>query len=167
MISDTDHYAPGRGDALWARKSFLRGHHPILMDFGHIGGVAPADPSAGAPMSFEAFEAARYAMGDTLRYARKMNLLGMEPRGDLSSTGYALADPGAEYLVLQASELADPFDVTVDAGTYRAEWFSLEGRETVEGDDVSVDGSGTITLTAPFDGHGPVVVHLRRGTDRS
>jgi hypothetical protein len=34
VISDTDHYAPGRGDALWAWKSFLRGHHPILMDFG-------------------------------------------------------------------------------------------------------------------------------------
>jgi hypothetical protein len=30
VISDTDHYAPGNGDALWAWKSFLRGHHPIL-----------------------------------------------------------------------------------------------------------------------------------------
>jgi hypothetical protein len=26
-------------------KSFLRGHHPILMDFGSIGGVNPPDPS--------------------------------------------------------------------------------------------------------------------------
>src|SRR5260370_1343751 len=32
VITDTDHYAPGKGDALWAWKSFLRGHHPILMD---------------------------------------------------------------------------------------------------------------------------------------
>ncbi len=39
VITDTDHFAPGRGDALWAWKSFLRGHHPILMDFGMIGGV--------------------------------------------------------------------------------------------------------------------------------
>jgi hypothetical protein len=38
VISDTDHYAPGLGDALWAWKSFLRGHHPILMDYGIIGG---------------------------------------------------------------------------------------------------------------------------------
>ena len=54
VISDTDHYAPGRGDALWAWKSFLRGHHPILMDFGIIGGVNPSDPSAGGSMSYAA-----------------------------------------------------------------------------------------------------------------
>ena len=42
VITDTDHYAPGKGDALWAWKSFLRGHHPILMDFGIIDGVESA-----------------------------------------------------------------------------------------------------------------------------
>ncbi len=47
IITDTDHYAPGKGDALWAWKSFLRGHHPILMDFGLIDGVNPPDPTAG------------------------------------------------------------------------------------------------------------------------
>ena len=41
IIADTDHFAPGGGDALWAWKSFLRGHHPILMDFGLIAGVEP------------------------------------------------------------------------------------------------------------------------------
>lgn len=34
-----------------------------------------------------------------------------------------------------------PFTVTLDAGTYRVEWFSVEGRETAEADDVSVNGS--------------------------
>src|SRR5581483_6198491 len=33
IITDTDHYAPGRGNALWAWKCFLRGQNPILMDF--------------------------------------------------------------------------------------------------------------------------------------
>jgi hypothetical protein len=99
VITDTDHYAPGRGDALWAWKAFLRGHHPILMDYGLIGGVTPPDP---------AFEPARYAMGDTLRFATRMNLLAMEPRGDLSSTGYALASPGEEYLVLDHGVRAAP-----------------------------------------------------------
>ena len=76
VITDTDHYAPGQGDALWAWKSFLRGHHPILMDFGIIAGVNPPDPSAGSPgvPPYDSFEAGRYAMGDTLRYAEKMNL---------------------------------------------------------------------------------------------
>ena len=54
VITDTDHYAPGRGDALWAWKSFLRGHHPILMDFGLIGGVNPPDPSPGARLGLRA-----------------------------------------------------------------------------------------------------------------
>jgi hypothetical protein len=53
-------------------------------------------------------------MGDTLRYARRMRLIAMQPRGDLSSTSYALANPGEEYLVLQPAELADPFTVTMD-----------------------------------------------------
>ena len=47
VITDTDHYAPGQGDALWAWKSFLRGHHPILMDFGFIAGLEPGRPSTG------------------------------------------------------------------------------------------------------------------------
>jgi hypothetical protein len=82
IINDTDHYALG-GDALWAWKSFLRGLHPILMDFGLLGGVDPPDPSAGGPMSYAAFEPARWAMGDTLRLASRMNLLEMQPRADL------------------------------------------------------------------------------------
>ena len=47
VISDTDHYAAGLGDALWAWKTFLRGHNTILMDFGIIDVVNPLDPSLG------------------------------------------------------------------------------------------------------------------------
>ena len=100
------------------------------MDFGLIGGINPPDPSAGGPSSYAAFEPARYAMGDTLRFAERMNLMDMEPREDLSSTGYALANPGQEYLVLQPSEAADPFTVVLEAGTYSAEWFHVRHRET-------------------------------------
>jgi hypothetical protein len=82
VITDTDHYAPpGKGDALWAWKSFLRGHNPILMDFGILAGVNPPDPSSASPgiPSYEAFDLIRYAMGDTLRYVSKMDLIKMEP----------------------------------------------------------------------------------------
>jgi len=85
--------------------------------------VNPPDPSAGTP-SYAACEAARYAMGDTLRYAERMQLIEMTPRGDLTSTGYALADPGQEYLVLQPDEPAKPFAVTLSAGSYRGEWYA-------------------------------------------
>jgi hypothetical protein len=162
VISDTDHYAPGRGDALWAWKSFLRGHHPILMDMGLIGGVNPPDPSAGGPMSYAAFEPARYAMGDTLRFAERMNLIEMQPRDDLSSTGYALANPGEEYLVLQPGGAAEPFTVLLEPGTYSVKWFSIEGRQTVPGEEATVDRSLATSFSAPSEAFGPTVLYLGR-----
>ena len=164
VISDTDHYAPGRGDALWAWRSFLRGHHPILMDFGLLGGPTPDDPVAGGPMSFETFEPARYAMGDTVRIAERIDLLRMEPHDDLSSTRYALADPGREYLVMQPSAADEPFTVTLEAGSYGVEWFSLREREGSLAEDVTVEGPGAIGFTAPT-GAGLAVLHLKRIED--
>jgi len=161
VISDTDHFAPGTGDPLWAWRSFLRGHHPILMDFGLLGGPTPDDPSAGGPMAFESFEPARYAMGDTVRFAERIDLIRMEPRDDVSSTGYALADPGREYLVLQPSDQDEPFTVTLEAGTYGVEWFSLREREASLADDVTVESGGAIGFTAPT-GAGLAVLHLTR-----
>ena len=46
-----------------------------------------------------AWEPIRRSMGYTLRYSRRMNLAATRPRGELSSTGYCLANPGVEYLV--------------------------------------------------------------------
>jgi hypothetical protein len=164
IITDTDHYAPGKGDALWAWKSFLRGHHPILMDFGLIAGVNPPDSSEASPdvSPYEAFEAARYAMGDTLSYAEEMNLIQMEPRGDLSSTGYVLANPGEEYLVLQPREKADPFTVTLVAGTYLVEWFSVNSRETADAGKVTIESPNSVSFSAPFEAVSPTVLYLKK-----
>jgi hypothetical protein len=159
IITDTDHYAPGKGDALWAWKSFLRGHQPILMDFGLIDGVNPADPGYGA------FEAARYAMGDTRRYADRTNLIAMTPRGDLASTGYALADPGEEYLVLQPAATGDAFTMALNAGTYSVEWYNVTTRETREGGTAPVARASRVTFTSPF-GPRPAVLYLKRGGPR-
>jgi len=155
VISDTDHYAPGQGDALWAWKSFLRGHHLILMDYGIIDVVNPLDPALGVP-SYESLEPARYAMGDTRRFAERMNLVAMVPSGALSSTGYALADPGTEYLVLQPEETGAPFTVTLAAGSYTGEWYGVTSRETVDAGEVTGDAS----FAAPF--AGPAVLYLKR-----
>jgi hypothetical protein len=164
VIIDTDHYAPGKGDALWAWKSFLRGHNPILMDFGIIAGVNPPDPSVGSPgvPPYAAFEPARYAMGDTLRYAQKMNLIEMEPRGDLSSTGYVLVNPGEEYLVLQPSESAEAFTVELAAGSYTVQWYSVNSRETVDAGKVTVKGPTSVSFSAPFEAAGPAVLYLKK-----
>jgi Family of unknown function (DUF6298) len=161
IISDTDHYSPMKSDALWAWKSFLRGHNPILYDLGIVTGVNPPDPSSGSP-SFASLEPARYAMGDTLRFAREMGLIAMEPRGDLSSTGYALANPGEEYLVLQPSETADPFTVTLEPYTYSVQWYSVGRRETKGAGKVTVEDHKSTRFTAPFVEAGPAVLYLRR-----
>jgi hypothetical protein len=161
IISDTDHYSPMKADALWAWKSFLRGHNPILYDLGIVTGVNPPDPSSGDP-SFASLEPARYAMGDTLRFAREMDLTEMEPRGDLSSTGYALAKPGEEYIILQPGETAEPFAVSLEAGTYAARWHSLGSRETKDAGNVTVEDRGDVSFAAPFPEAGPAVLYLRR-----
>jgi hypothetical protein len=162
VISDTDHYAAGRGDPLWAWKSFLRGHNPILMDFGIIDVVHPLDPALGVP-SYESLEPARYAMGDTLSFAEHMKLIEMLPRSDLSSTSYALANPGQEYLVLQPSGMADSFTVTLEAGTYTVEWFSISSRQTQVGGSVTVESAGNVSFTPTGLPAGPVVLYLNRG----
>jgi hypothetical protein len=160
VITDTDHYAPGQGDALWAWKSFLRGHHPILMDFGLIGGVDEPDST---------FAAARFAMGDTRRFAERTNLLDMTPRGDLSSTGYALANPGHEYLVLQPMDVSDAFTVVLEPGVYSAEWFSIDTRQTVARHSTTVERAAATSFPAPVEVSGPTALYLtsRRSGARS
>ena len=163
ILSDTDHYSPMKSNALWAWKTFLRGHNPLLYDLGIIGGVNPPDPSAGTP-SYDSLEAARYAMGDTRRYAEKMNLIQMEPRGDLSSTGYVLANPGEEYLLLQPSEKGDPFTVKLVAGTYSVEWFSVNSREMAGAGEVTIESSDPVTFSAPFEEASPAVLYLKKAS---
>ena len=90
ILLDTDHLWGVGGDRGWVWKSFTRGLNPIYMD--------PFEreqwKSSGAK-----FESCRQAMGDTMAYAKRMNLAKATPRGDLASSGYCLADPEEEYLV--------------------------------------------------------------------
>jgi hypothetical protein len=129
------------------------------MDFGIIDVVNPLDPSLGVPSS-EAFEPARLAMGDTRRYADRMALVDMTPRGDLTSTAYALANPDAEYLVLQPAESADAFTVKLTAGTYAVEWFNLGTRTTTAASPLTVKRNRTERF-APPGKDGPWVLYLK------
>jgi hypothetical protein len=89
-----------------------------------------------------------------------MSLIAAEPRGDLSSTGYALANPGEEYLILQPSAAAAPFTVTLEAGAYSVEWYSVNSRETTAAGTLTVETGGSASFTAPFAAAGPAVLHL-------
>jgi hypothetical protein len=159
IISDTDHYAPGKGDAMWAWKSFIRGHHPILMDYGAMDVAHPEKTAPGAP-TFETYESARQAMGDTLRFAERMQLIDMDPQNELSSTGYVLANPGREYLILQPEETAESFSVVLEAGTYEVEWLSVTDRKTEKAVEQVVKEADKIAFTPPFKS-GPAVLYLK------
>ena len=113
------------------------------MDFGIIAGVNPPDPDAGSPgvPPYNAFEAARYAMGDTLHYAQKMNL------------------------ILQPGEKAGSFTVKLEAGTYKVEWFGVNSRKVENVSNLTVESDGNTSFSSPFAKAEPVVLYLNREGD--
>jgi hypothetical protein len=101
-------------------------------------------------------------MGDTRRYAERVSLLDMEPRVDVASTRYALANPGGEYLILEPTGAGKPFTVELMAGRYATEWFDVEQRQPIEAAPIDVTTDGPTEFMAPF-ADGPAVLFLRRG----
>ena len=118
ILSDTDHLWGIGGNSSWVWRTFTRGLHPIFMDPLYVSGdeikreMKVRDP---------AFPGLRKAMGHTLMYANKVNLVEMKPRNDLSSSTFCLANPGEEYIIYQPREKA--FTVKVTPGRYYYEWF--------------------------------------------
>jgi hypothetical protein len=157
LMADSDHFSPMQADAIWPWKALTRGHNPILYDLGILGGVNPEDPSAGMP-SYESLEDARLALGDTRRLTDRIDLVAMIPASGISSTRYALAAEGQEYVVFQPDE--GGFTVELAPGTYAVEWFSLSDRSWTDADALSVTDAGTTVFQPPSSG--PSVVHLRR-----
>jgi hypothetical protein len=128
----------------WVWKSFVRGHNPILMDNIFKDSTGRAVP----PTLYDpGFIAARAAMGHTRHFANRVNLLAMAPRGDLTSTGYALASPGAEYIVYQPG--VQRFTVNLVPGTYTYEWFDPSSGSVSATGSISVAERDT-SFIAPF-----------------
>jgi hypothetical protein len=144
ILSDTDHIwgtSPG-ADSNWVWRSFTRGLNPIYMD-----------PLDGDP----AHTGVRRAMGQTLGYARRLDLVNTTPRGDLTSTAHCLANPGSEYLVYKPGGGAFNVNLGETAGTYRVEWFRpATGAFSLAPD---ITASGQQNFTPPFGGD--AVLYLR------
>lgn len=143
-FSDTDHHGLGYGDPTFPWRTFMRGYNPILMDE-----LTPASW----------IEDIRYAMGNTRRYADRISLTRMAPRGDLCSTGYCLVWPGREYLVYQPRGGALTVDLSPASGrTFSVEWMHPVTGRITPADPVS--GGAARTLRPPF--AGPAVAYLVR-----
>ena len=92
-------------------------------------------------------------LGYTLSYANKMDLAKMTPQGNLTSTGFCLADnvaTGAEYLAYAPS--GGTFTVNLSATTraLNVEWFNPATGATTVG--TAITGGSTKSFTAPFSG---------------
>lgn len=174
IISDTDHLWGILDDPTpqWVWKSFLRGINPILMDVLQNRGPGRTEKwnVPGRPGLAET----RSAMGQTLKYASRVNLLKMIPSVELASTKYCLANTGVEYLVyfpfndirrrekiLQKLGILDSkisVDLHAVPGTFRVEWFNPKTSEIIDGGIIY--GGRNQYLKIPFSGD--AVLYLYR-----
>jgi hypothetical protein len=155
IISDIDHIDPSGTDYVWVWKSFTRGLNPIYL--GHYESYILDDPQYANAKALSIPSWA--AMGQSLTYANKMNLAAMTPHGDLSSTGYALANPGSEYLVYQPG--SGSFSVNLQSGTYQVEWLNPANGQTSSGG--TVNGGGSPSFNPPFSGDAVLYVKTQGG----
>jgi hypothetical protein len=151
-ITDTDHIVGARfltanllASIRWVWKSFMRGHNPSLLArlTSALGGAWED-----SLRDHGNFELIRKALGHTRSYAEKTDLASMVPRSDLVSSGYALVNPGVEYLVYLPVE----GEVTVDLSDSHAT-FSVEWGNTISGNianGVTVKGSSSRKFTTPY-----------------
>ena len=124
----------------WVWKCFTRGHNPILMD-------DPLSPSTTS--HYLALPAARRYMGDTLKYAERVDLASMTPQNSLSSTEHCLANSGSQYIIYQPN--SGSFNVNLVAGTYNYEWFNPTSRIIEESGTIDA-ANGNKDFVPPFSG---------------
>ena len=157
ILNDTDHLWGIGGNQAWVWKSFLRGYNPIFMD--------PYDGVVLGENFDSKWEPIRVSLGHTRRYAERMNLASMQPRNDLASTQYCLANPGAEYLVYKPASDESSITVTLKSGRYKYEWFNPNQGKIVSKGTIRAD-SGEQTLKAPLKGDAVVyITHLSEAKD--
>ena len=168
-IVDTDHLWGIGGNYIWAWKSFCRGLNPIFMDpwYSSGGEIDPEEVSyafvtggiSKDERDYPDYPPLRKNMGYIRNYAQKMDLANMVPRGDLSTTGYCLASPGAEYLVYFPEGGKATLNLSEAKGELEVEWFIPSQNRTVKG--VSYLKGGYFAVVEP-PYSGDAVLYLRK-----
>ncbi len=51
----------------------------------------------------------------------------------------------------QPGDAADPFTVSLAAGSYRVDWYSLDTRKTEAAGEVTAERTSTVSFAAPFE----------------
>jgi hypothetical protein len=165
---DTDHLWGHGGNSKWVWKCFTRGHNPIFMDpwqglyLGATEEIAGWSFTGGVSKDqrdYPDWEPTRRAMGDTKRYADKMNLARMAPRPEICSSRYCLANPGEEYLAYLPEGGNVTLDLCAASGQFAVEWFFPQLGRSLPGGRPLLGGDYAVT-TAPFTGD--AVLYLKK-----
>jgi hypothetical protein len=101
----------------------------------------------------ERWKNVRDTMGHIRRYADRMNLAAMTPKGNLSTTGHALAtaeSASPEILVYAPAGGTFSVNLATWSGRLAAEWFNPATGTVSAGGEVA--GGATRTFTPPFTG---------------
>jgi hypothetical protein len=167
ILNDTDHLWGHGGNPVWVWKCFTRGLNPIFMDpwwplyiqsdpavtpWTFVGGVSKDQ------RDYPDWEPTRRAMGDTMRYARKMDLAHMTPCPELASCRYLLANPGQEYLAYLPQGGGLTLNLLGTPGEYAVEWFFPALGRTLAAE--AVQGGDYLVTAAPYTGD--AVVWLKK-----
>jgi hypothetical protein len=153
VIVDNDHIKPLESDPAWVWKNFFRGNHFILMDSYkafRIGSPGQVDPK---------HDPTRRAMGHTVELATQVNLVGMQPRSDMASTQYCLADVGRAYLVYQPEKEEALISVNLKAGKYAVQWIDPLNLKAVKAEAIDAK-DGWQDFTQPS--RGSSILQLNR-----
>lgn len=103
-IVDSDHiWGTGGQSVDWVWQTFTRGHNVLSMDWLKTPNIAGRSAQQDiTPEQAAAEDAAREGIRQTRMVAEMVDLRGVRSRGDLSSTGFALADPADGDFVVYA-----------------------------------------------------------------
>ena len=105
----------------------------------------------------------RRAMAQALALSRRINLARSTPQGELSSTGYGLAEPGVSYVVFVPEGGDIEVDLTAAPSSFQVEWHNVASGKITKADSVAGDarllfrerdGRFLITDTGRFIGAG-------------
>lgn len=164
-ITDTDHIVAAKilttdlaVGMRWVWKSFMRGHNPSLLArlTATLGG-APED----SLRDNANFELIRQTLGYARSYSQKIDLAAMVPRTDLASSGYALANPGMEYLIYLPAAGTVTVDLSDSRSAFTVEWGNTRNGNTTKGRIVR--GSAKRDFTAPYPTDS--ILHLKMTLD--
>jgi hypothetical protein len=145
VLHDTDHIKPTCSDPAFVWKNFLRGNHPIVLDWD----LTDRKDEKWAPI--------RRAMGYSRQLADRINLAAMTPAGSLTSNGYCLAHRGSEYLVYVSNDAQEKIDLAKAPGVFDVEWINARNGKTTHRQ--TLNGGSMVTLTAPS--RGILLVYLK------